>query len=83
MAPVSMYLEGPGRERRPVTLLSYENVTLRPGTLDSIRLARTGAKRVRIRTLVGGKGNIAKQVDYDGYRYKFLGSELPWDLIVG
>lgn len=83
MSSVSMYLEGPGRERRAVTLLSSESVHLRPGSTDGIRIARRGAIRFQVRTLIDGYGNIAKQIDYDGYRYKFQGSELPWDLIVG
>ena len=83
MGSVSMYLEGPGRVRRPVTLLASEPTQVRPGSSDGIRIAHRRSSEIQMRTLVDDHGNIARQVDYDGYRYKFQGSEMHWDLIVG
>lgn len=78
MKGVKLYLEGPGRERRLVTFDSME-------TAASIICARghREAQAVEINVLVDADGNLARQVDRDGFRYKFTGSEIPWALTVG
>jgi len=38
---------------------------------------------VEVNTLMDGEGNLAQQIDSEGFRYRFNGSELPWSLIVG
>lgn len=80
MNNVKMYLEGPGRERRPVKLVSTEESS--PGALG---VADHGAFRgqIEINVLADPAGNLARQVDREGYRYKFAGSEVPWALIIG
>ncbi|MGX9719990.1 hypothetical protein [Stenotrophomonas acidaminiphila] len=38
---------------------------------------------VEVSTLADDAGNVARQVDCEGFRYKFKGSEIPWSLVVG
>lgn len=78
MKGLKLYLEGPGQERRPVTFDSME-------TASSIIGARghREARAIEINVLVDADGNLARQVDRDGFRYKFTGSEIPWALTVG
>ncbi|WP_442681854.1 hypothetical protein ACSBPQ_09010 [Stenotrophomonas sp. JC08] len=82
---MKLYLEGPGRERRPVKVVSTERKSLK----TVLNLPLRGAKgvvmddMVEVNTLMDEKGNLAQQIDYEGFRYKFQGSELPWSLIVG
>lgn len=80
MKDVKMFLEGPGRERRPVKLVSTEEITV--GTLG---FADHGPVRrpIEINVLADPAGNLARQVDREGFRYKFSNSEMPWALIVG
>lgn len=80
MNNVKMYLEGPGRERRPVKLVSTEEACI-----DVFGFTDHGATRrpVEINVLADPAGNLARQVDREGYRYKFTGSEVPWALIIG
>ncbi len=85
MKSMKLYLEGPGRERRPVKVVSTERKSLK----TVLNLPLRGAKgvvmddMVEVNTLMDEKGNLAQQIDYEGFRYKFQGSELPWSLIVG
>lgn len=78
MKGLKLYLEGPGQERRPVTFDSME-------TASSIIGSRghREAQAIEINVLVDADGNLARQVDRDGVRYKFTGSEIPWALTVG
>jgi hypothetical protein len=75
-----MYLEGPGRERRPVKLFSTEEASI-----GSLGFADHGPIKspIEINVLADSAGNLARQVDHEGLRYKFKGSEVPWALIVG
>jgi hypothetical protein len=73
------YLEGPGREHRPVTLVSTEQVQASALPLGS---GRARDEVVEINILADLDGNLARQIDRDGYRYKFDGSEIVWTLIV-
>lgn len=85
MKSMKLYLEGPGRERRPVKLVSTERKSLR--TVSG--LPPRGGKcvgmedMVEVNTLMDEQGNLAQQIDYEGFRFKFQGSQLPWSLIVG
>lgn len=85
MISMKLYLEGPGRERRPVKVVSTERKSLRtmldvPGR----RAVAAGLGRmVEVNTLMDDEGNLAQQIDSEGFRYRFNGSELPWSLIVG
>lgn len=82
---MKLYLEGPGRERRPVKVVSTERKSFRtmldvPGR----RAVAAGLGRmVEVNTLMDEEGNLAQQIDSEGFRYRFSGSELPWSLIVG
>jgi len=38
---------------------------------------------VEMSTLVDEEGNIARQIDREGFRYRFEGSEMKWSLVVG
>jgi len=40
-------------------------------------------RMVEVNTLMDEKGNLAQQIDCEGFRYRFKGSQLPWSLIVG
>lgn len=85
MKSMKLYLEGPGRERRPVKVVSTERKSLK--TVSDLPLR--GGKSVglddtvEVKTLMDEEGNLAQQIDYEGFRYKFQGSQLPWSLIVG
>lgn len=82
MADVKLFLEGPGQQRRQVTLLATESRQVTKGSFDGRRVATAGASKVCFHTMIDEDGNIARQVDFDGYRFKFNGSNLPWDLVI-
>ncbi len=85
MKSMKLYLEGPGRERRAVKVISTEQRSLRT-VLDvpGRRASGPGMERmVEVNTLMDEKGNLAQQIDCEGFRYRFKGSQLPWSLIVG
>lgn len=83
MASVAMYLEGPGQERRPVKILSTQSTRLRPGITDGIRIVHPSATSIEMRTLIDEEGKIANQIDFDGFRFKYRDSEIPWNLVFG
>ncbi|MGX9718836.1 hypothetical protein [Stenotrophomonas acidaminiphila] len=80
MKQVNMFLQGPGGERRAVTLLATEQVPLetlvfhgpntRPGVLVDLHI------------LVDEHGNLARQIDHEGLRYRFSGSNASWVLVI-
>jgi len=79
---IKFFLEGPGRQRRLVTLLATESRNIAKGSSDGRRVATMGLSDVCFHTMVDEHGNIAKQIDFDGYRFKFRDSNLPWDLMI-
>jgi len=83
MGSVAMFLEGPGQERRPVKVLSTEQVRLRSGATDGIRIVHPLATQIEVKTLIDADGEIASQVDFDGFRFKYKNSDIPWTLVVG
>lgn len=74
MNDVQFYLEGPGQELRPVM-----QVPGQPGH------AGTSLPKGRVppRTWMDAQGNLATQIDHEGFRYTFDGSKIPWALMVG
>ncbi len=79
---VRLYLEGPGQELRPVKLLSTERVDIRTTSIPrKLGLAAENAW-VDLNVLVDEQGNEAKQVDAEGFKYRFNGSAIPWSLVV-
>jgi hypothetical protein len=76
---VKLYLEGPGRECRPVSFVSTEEV--RAATLSRIS-GRSSEESVEITLLADADGHLARQIDREGFRYKFDGSDISWSLIV-
>ncbi len=38
---------------------------------------------VEMRTLIDDQGKIAKQTDFDGFRFKYQDSDIPWNLVFG
>lgn len=83
MESVAMYLEGPGQERRPVKLLSTQPMRPRPGASDGKRIMHPKGATVEMRTLIDDQGKIAKQTDFDGFRFKYQDSDIPWNLVFG
>lgn len=79
MGKVAMYLEGPGHEYRPVKLLPVPPGHAEP---DGAGL-QPGITVIQIRRLVDEEGRIASQVDFDGFRFKYPGSNIPWFLVFG
>jgi len=79
---IKFFLEGPGRQRRLVTLLATESRNVAKGSSDGRRVATMGLSDVCFHTMIDEQGNIAKQIDFDGYRFKFHDSNLPWDLMI-
>lgn len=73
MKGLKLYLEGPGQERRPVTFGSLETASSIIGSPGQ----RPEAQAIEINVLVDADGNLARQVDRDGFRYKFAGPEIP------
>lgn len=71
-----MYLEGPGRVRREVKIMSTE---VAPASSNPRHKTMSGSTLI---TLVDAEGNIARQVDLDGYRFRFDDSEQIWSLAV-
>ena len=81
---MKLYLEGPGQERRPVRLISTEQKSLGAARDHPVRGTMAGFDgKVEMNTLMDEDGNLAQQIDREGFRYKFEGSEIPWSLIVG
>lgn len=83
MGSVAMYLEGPGQERRGVKLLATQPMHIKSGLTDGIRFSRPLGQDIEMRTLIDEEGRIAKQIDFDGYRFKFDDSDIPWSLVIG
>ncbi len=83
MKGIQLYLVGPGQERRPVKLISTEKADIKTMGIP-IRSGPAAANTwVEVNTLVDDDGNLARQIDCEGFRYKFKGSEIPWALVVG
>lgn len=83
MGSVAMYLEGPGQQRRSVKILSSQLKRIHTGSVDSIRVRNRSISEIEVKTLVDEQGQIAVQTDYDGFRFKYPDSEIPWSLVVG
>lgn len=84
MQGIKLYLEGPGQERRSVRVISTEHRSLRAAREVPVRWAATGIDvDVEMSTLVDEEGNVARQIDREGFRYRFDGSEMTWSLVVG
>ncbi len=80
---VQLYLVGPGQERRLVRHISTELADIKTMGIP-IRSGPAAANTlVEINTLADEEGNVARQIDCEGFRYKFSGSEIPWSLVVG
>ncbi len=81
---MKLYLEGPGQERRPVRIISTEQSRSSAMADNSAHRAMVGIDPdIEMNTLMDEAGNIARQTDREGYRYKFEGSDIPWSLVVG
>jgi len=83
MGSVAMYLEGPGQQRRSVRILSSQHKRLQPSGADGIRIRHRSISEIEVKTLVDEDGKIAIQADYEGFRFKYPDSEIPWSLVVG
>lgn len=83
MGSVAMYLDGPGQKRRSVKILATEQIRVSAQSVHSRRDHQPSASEIEVRTLVDEQGNIAKQIDYDGYRFKYRDSEILWNLVLG
>ncbi|MGE8227263.1 hypothetical protein [Stenotrophomonas pigmentata] len=81
MNGLSMFLEGPGLERRAVQLLRTERVPL--DTLLHHATSRAAVALIDLHILIDNRGNVATQIDHEGLRYRFPESNAPWALIVG
>ncbi|MQP74660.1 hypothetical protein CQ393_01980 [Stenotrophomonas sp. MYb238] len=83
MKGIQLYLLGPGQERRPVRHISTELADIKSMGIP-IRSGPAAANTlVEIKTLADDAGNVARQIDCEGFRYKFTGSEIPWSLVFG
>lgn len=82
MDQIKFFLEGPGRQRRSVSLLATESKTIAKDCTDGRRVATLGLNDTCLLTMIDEQGNIAKQIDFNGYRFKFHDSNLPWDLMI-
>lgn len=80
MKDVNMFLQGPGAERGSVTVLATERVPLET-LLCHAPNAGTGVL-VDLHVLVDAQGNLARQIDHEGLRYRFSGSNATWVLVV-
>ena len=80
MKEVNMFLQGPGLERRAVTVLATEQVPLETLVSHAVN-ARPGVL-VDVHVLVDEHGNLARQIDHEGLRYRFSDSNAPWVLVV-
>jgi len=75
-----MFLEGPGRLIRKVTPCGLKR--------DQLRSCRKGrinrlADPSEARAVRDSDGNIALQVDKEGWQFRFQGSPFIWQLLVG
>jgi len=77
---VNMFLQGPGQERRAVTVLATEQVPLE--TLVSRAVNGRPGVLVDVHVLVDEHGNLARQIDHEGLRYRFNDSNASWVLVV-
>jgi len=77
-----LFLEGPARERREVKVFDRAVSNGRRPAVDTPRQGILNGETYVKQTLADSNGNIARQIDYDGYRYKFEDSELVWTLAV-
>jgi len=81
---IKLHLEGPGQERRSVRVISTEHRNPRAVREIPVRWAATSVDvDGEMSTMVGEEGNIAWQIDREGFRYRFEGSEMTWSLVVG
>jgi len=83
MGSIAMWLEGPGQERRSVKLLASRPVLTKPGLADGIHFAPSHGRDIQMRTLIDDEGKIAEQIDFDGFRFKYHDSDIPWSLVFG
>jgi len=77
---VNMFLQGPGAERRAVSVLATERVPLE--TLLCHAPNAGAGVLVDLHVLVDAQGNLARQIDHEGLRYRFSGSNATWVLVV-
>lgn len=80
MKEVNMFLQGPGLDRRAVTLLATEQVPLETLVYQAVNARRDVL--VDLHILVDEQGNLARQIDHEGLRYRFNGSNASWALVV-
>lgn len=83
MKGIQFYLEGPGRELRLVKVVSKEMADVRAAGIPCRSGIAAANTMIEVSTLEDEQGNLARQVDYDGFKFKFKGSEIPWSLVVG
>lgn len=83
MKGVQLYLVGPGQERRTVRRIATELADIKTMGIPIRSVPAAANTLVEVNTLADDAGNVARQVDYEGFRYKFKGSEIPWSLVVG
>lgn len=84
MQGIKLYLEGPSQEQRSVRVISTEHRSLRAIREIPVRWAATSIDvDVEMSTLVDEEGNVARQIDREGFRYRFEGSEMTRSLVVG
>lgn len=83
MTNVQLYLVGPGRETRAVRCISKEFADLKAMGIPNRSAPAAAHTLVEVKTLEDTDGNVARQVDCEGFRYKFTGSDIPWSLAVG
>jgi hypothetical protein len=80
---IQLYLLGPGQERRPVRHISTELADIKSMGIPIRSRPAAANTLVEIKTLADDAGNVARQIDCEGFRYKFTGSEIPWSLVFG
>lgn len=80
---VQLYLVGPGQERRPVRRIVTELADIKTMGIPARSAPVAANTLIEISTLADDQGNLARQIDCEGFRYKFKGSEIPWSLVVG
>jgi len=80
MSRTEMFLEGPGRLIRRVTPCDPKK--------DQLRSCRKGhinrlSDPSEARTVRDSEGNVAVQVDKEGWQFRFQGSPFIWQLLIG
>ncbi|WP_182334379.1 hypothetical protein [Stenotrophomonas acidaminiphila] len=83
MKGVQLYLMGPGQECRPVRRIATELADIRTMGVPARNAPVAAGTLMEISTLADDEGNLARQIDREGFRYTFKGSEIPWSLMVG